>query len=64
MGNGSAVQNALAEVTGRRTVPNVFVAGSVSLKRRCDRGSMFSYRLARADVCYRERDDCARVFVA
>ncbi|CAM9577542.1 unnamed protein product [Sphacelaria rigidula] len=28
MGNGSAIQDALVEITGQRTVPNVFVAGS------------------------------------
>lgn len=28
MDNGSAIQSALAQITGRRTVPNVFVGGS------------------------------------
>mmetsp|Transcript_3996 Transcript_3996/g.5262 ORF Transcript_3996/g.5262 Transcript_3996/m.5262 type:complete len:100 (+) Transcript_3996:118-417(+) len=28
MSNGSEIQNALAEMTGRRTVPNVFINGN------------------------------------
>lgn len=42
MDNGSAIQDALAEITGQRSVPNVFIGGSVSSRlRECRRfGSM------------------------
>lgn len=31
MGNGSAIQDALVEITGQRSVPNVFIGGKVSV---------------------------------
>lgn len=30
VGNGSAIQDALQEITGQRSVPNVFIGGTVS----------------------------------
>ena len=53
-GDGDAIQDALLEVTGRRSVPQVFIGGTSLLNRQHCGNFLLEYLLVLSSTCMQE----------